>query len=139
MILPILLPMAHSRNELRFGQPRTGRLHHSLLALPLEVRRRPRRPPSTQILLHDAVDRHILRVLDALLLLALELLLHHALALGLQTPPLNHRLARLRKLLLQLPDLLPHAALNRQARNGSLLRLPRVLPRAHELDELRAR
>ena len=98
MILPVLLPMRNGGNELRPQQPRARREQHTLLLSRLLIRLHPRGPSPAEILLHDPAYRHLLRVLNPLLLLLLELLLQKPLLLRLLSAPLNHRLAGLLEL-----------------------------------------
>ena len=88
-------------------------------------------------------------MLDALLLLRREPLLHLALQLGLLAAPLEHRLARFLELLIDHPQLLLHLLAKlrllvqllrrRQTRLVSLLIRPAMLPKLVGRDQLRLR
>ena len=147
--LPISTPVSHARDELRLGQPRTSRSEHVLLASLFGPNTVPGHPAAREIALQNATHRHLLGVLDAFLLLALELLLHLTLQLCLLPPPLTHLSAKLLELsvcrvksdlhLLPLLHLLLIAFCERHLRSGMVFGLPHSLPSLKASNEFRAK
>ena len=74
--IPILLPMHEARNELRTGEARAGGTKQLLLTHILRVDIMPRLPAAGKALLHDTTHADLAKVLDTLLSLGLELILH---------------------------------------------------------------
>ena len=77
--LPATTPVLHARNELRLGEPRARAAKQVYPAPILPIQVVPRLPALDDLALADASDRHLLRMLDALLALGRELRLHLAL------------------------------------------------------------
>ena len=95
--LPVAPPLAVRANELRTQQPLRCSEQRALAPVVLEHRTRPREPASEELALADAPRRHLHRVLDALLALLLERLVHLLLQLGRRRLPRRRGLDVLRR------------------------------------------
>ena len=85
--------------ELGLGQPAARLLEEIALADLLRPHLVPARPATREVFEGDAADGELFEMLDALLALALELLLHAALHLRLLATACHHIRTRLLKLL----------------------------------------
>ena len=134
--LPVAPPQRVRRGQLGPRQPRRRAHQHLARAHPPRVHLVPRAPPARQAGVHEPLEAELLQVRDALLLLALERLLHPPLELRLLPAPLGHRPTRLAELLRELLELASQLQLERV---GQLLgtrrsRLARRLGRARLLE-----